>query len=165
MKSNLLNWLKIATALTLFRAVVSFDVNATPFELKSLRSTPITSVAEIVGLSTVTMIFQPDCSWCKKQSKTLTKAFEQCQSSLNINLVGTKGNARQLRKELKQYHQDIPAFIADRKFLRTIGGYQASPTTLIYDANGELVAKKRGFISEDKLAHALKLLTAGTCLI
>ena len=111
------------------------------------------------------MIYQPDCSWCKKQGKILERAFKQCQNSMNIVLVGTKGNTRQLRKELKHYHNDIPAFIADRKFLRDIGGYQASPTTLIYNEKGELIVKKRGFIPEEKLASALAVISRDSCHI
>ncbi len=138
-------------------------VNATPFTRKALKSeTPITDVNDV---ATVTMIFQPDCSWCKKQGQTLAAAFEQCQSSVNISLVGAKGNRSQLRKALKHYHKSIPAYKADSKFLRTIGGYQASPTTLIYDTKGRLITKKRGFIPHEKLAHALKIISNGECLI
>ena len=123
------------------------------------------ATAKTKNVAKIAMIFQPNCSWCKKQSKSLNKVFQQCQSSININLVGTQGNARQLKKELKHYPQQIPAFLANRKFLRDIGGYQASPTTLFYNATGELIAKKRGFIPEDKLANALKTLSDGQCVI
>jgi len=122
-------------------------------------------MAYVNGSATITMIFQPDCSWCKKQGKTLAAAFEQCQSSVNISLVGTKGSKSQLKKALKHYHKSIPAYQADSKFLHAIGGYQASPTTLIYDAGGQLIAKKQGFITYEKLAQALKIMSNGDCLI
>ncbi len=164
MKAKLLNYLQIVAMLTLVSIATGVTpAKASPFVLKELNS--VKAITDDKGLVTVTMIFQPECSWCKKQGKALAKAFQQCQSSINVNLVGTKGNSRQLRKELKHYHQDIPAFIADRKFLRKIGGYQASPTTLIFDSNGELVAKKRGFISDDKFANVLDILSHGACQI
>ena len=150
----------------IFISVISLSLNvqAMPFSLK-----PLTTVSEKVsaedGLATITMIYQPDCSWCKKQGESLAKVFEQCQSSMKVALVGTKGNKRQLKKELKHYHQDMPAYIADRKFLRSIGGYQASPTTLVYDSQGQLLANKRGFISPDKLAQALAIVSQGECQI
>jgi len=166
MKPSLLNLLQIVLVLTLVCTSTTTNfAKATPFALKPLKSTQKLTAVEDNGLTTVTMIFQPDCSWCKKQGKVLAKAFQLCKSSINITLVGTKGNARQLKKELKHYPQDIPAFIADRKFLRSIGGYQASPTTLIFDNKGELVTKKRGFIPEDKLTKALNTLTQGACKI
>ena len=144
---------------------LSLSAQAMPFSLKPLKAekTQVSSVSN--SLATVTMIYQPGCSWCKKQGKSLAKAFEQCQGSINIALVGTKGSARQLRKELKHYHQSMPAFIADRKFLRTIGGYQASPTTLVYDNQGKLLTKKRGFIAPEKLAKALAIISQGECQI
>jgi len=139
--------------------------SASPYDLKPLNASKQHSAEQINHLNTITMIFQPDCSWCKKQGKTLAKIFKQCQSSLQVNLVGTKGKKRHLQKELKHYHEKIPAFMADRKFLRKIGGYQASPTTLFFDNNGELIAKKRGFIPENNLADAIKLLSQGECKI
>jgi len=141
------------------------QVQAQPFSLKPLALSQAGPDISANGLVTVAMIYQPDCSWCKKQGKILERAFKQCKKSINIALVGTKGNTRQLRKELKHYHEDIPAFIASRKFLRDIGGYQASPTTLIYNEEGKLIVKKRGFIPDQKLASALAVISKDACHI
>ena len=83
----------------------------------------------------------------------------------NIALVGVKGNTRELKREVHRYHHDIPAFAADRKFLSAIGGFQASPTTLIYDTNGQLITKKRGFIPFKNLSKALNIISQGKCKI
>ena len=152
--------------LILVSAMVAFaNAQAMPFNLKSLNHYQAEKTTEIDKRVTVTMLFQPDCSWCKKQGKALAEAFRQCQSSVNITLVGVKGNKRELKKAFRHYHQDIPAFIADRKFLRDIGGYQASPTTLIYDNEGQLITKKRGFIPYDNLSKALNIISQGNCNI
>ncbi len=166
MKNNKLSSCLTVIVLLFLSAITAVSqVQAQPFNLKPLESSRVTYDKKINGLVTVAMIFQPDCSWCKKQGKLLELAFKQCQSSMNIALVGTKGSSRQLRKELKHYHNDIPAFIADRKFLRSIGGYQASPTTLIYNEQGKLIVKKRGFISAEKLAGALAIISQDACHI
>lgn len=144
-------------------SVSSNAANISPFTLKPIQLPAELSQVKTNNLATIAMIFQPNCSWCKKQGKILKKVLQQCQSSTNIALVGTRGNSRQLRKELKHYHQAMPAFIADRQFLRRIGGYQASPTLVIFDKKGELIAKKRGFIPEPQLASALTILTEGAC--
>jgi len=141
------------------------QAQTTQYELKSLKPNQQGIVFQPNGFASVTMIFQPDCSWCKKQGKVMADAYEQCHASMKVNLVGTRGNARQLRKELKHYHREIPAYLADRGFLRKIGGYQASPTTLFFDQKGELVAKQRGYVSPDKLASAFSILTNGGCQI
>ena len=144
---------------------LSSQAIALPFVLKSLNVNQTLTGIEAADLATLVMIYQPDCSWCKKQGKTLSVAFEQCRGSMNIALVGTKGNARKLKKELKHYHKHIPAFMADRKFLREIGGYQASPTTLVFNAQGELIMKKRGFIAQEKLANVMSIISKGACHI
>ena len=154
---------KLVVLMFISTTVFCVPIQATPFTLNALKSTKL--VEHVNGKPTISMIFQPDCSWCKKQGKTLAKAYEQCQSSINISLIGTKGNNRQLRTALKHYHKFIPSYKADSRFLRTIGGYQASPTTLIYDIYGRLVTKKRGFLSHEKLAKVIKIISNGNCLI
>lgn len=165
MFNTLINLLKIVTLGYFATALLCSQIHALPFSLKPLKAEQVKRDNNELALATVAMIYQPDCTWCKKQGKILAKAFETCQSSVNLALVGTKGNAQQLKKELKYYHKDLPAFQASRRFLRQIGGYQASPTTLIFDASGELIAKKRGFISNEKLAKALVILSQGKCKI
>lgn len=162
--------INVFKAVQLVLVLCLISTNATlaqsqPFKLKPLTSNSVATKSDANGLATVAMIFQPDCSWCKKQGKTLALAFKQCQSSMNIALVGAKGNLRQLKKARKYYAKGIPDFIADRKFLRGIGGYQASPTTLIYDQKGQLIVKKRGFLAKDKLANALAIISQGACHI
>ncbi len=155
--------IKLVVLIFISTLTLCASIQAAPFTLKTLKSDSV--VAHENNGATITMIFQPDCSWCKKQGQTLAAAFEQCKSSVNVSLVGAKGNLRQLKKALKHYHKSIPAYKADSKFLRTIGGYQASPTTLIYDVNGQLITKKRGFIAHEKLAQALKIISNGECII
>ncbi|MGL1955945.1 MAG: hypothetical protein OCD00_01335 [Colwellia sp.] len=170
MSINSIHKLQKAILLILMSGIALFaqaqeQEQVAPFSLKSLKFDQASEQVKTNGLATVTMIYQPDCSWCKKQGKALAKAFEHCQRSINITLVGTKGSARQLKKELKHYHKDIPAFIADRNFLHLIGGYQASPTILIFNKQGQLITKKRGFIPHDKLSKALNILSQGDCNI
>ncbi len=163
MKRLSLNKFQLGLALLLTAITLFNQAQAMPFVLKSLNVEQAITGAQVDELATLVMIFQPDCSWCKKQGKTLSMAYKQCRGSVNIALVGTKGNARKLKKELKHYHKHIPAFIADRKFLREVGGYQASPTTLVFNAQGELIMKKRGFIAQEKLANVMSIISKGAC--
>ncbi len=162
----MLKYLSNMITALVFSAVLFIALaQAEPFTLKSLNQPAITQDVIANGLATITMIYQPDCSWCKKQGQFLAKAFTQCHSSLNVALIGAKGNIRALKNALKHYHHEIPAYAADSRFLRSIGGYQASPTTLIYDSKGKLIAKKRGFIPQDKLADVLAIISQGSCQI
>ena len=104
---------------------------------------------------TVVMIFQPDCSWCKKQGEVLSKLKVEFGLSMNFSLVGTNGGAQSLKRELKHYDKTMPAYGASIHFLRRIGGFKASPTLLVFNENGELLGKRRGFVKAIKLRNVL----------
>lgn len=147
----------------------SVKASELPFELKELRAGIGESADRTKSnngkLPTLAMIFQPDCKWCKKQAATLALASHHCQSQLNVTIIGVKGDKRTLKKELRHYDEALPAYVSNRSFLRSIGGYQASPTTLIYDKNGKLVVNKRGFIEAEKLKQVFSSLTRGQCQV
>ncbi len=105
---------------------------------------------------TVVMIYQPDCGWCKKQGEVLGKLKNEFSQSVNFSLVGTNGAARTLKRELKHYDKTMPAYLADKLFLRKTGGFQASPTLLIFSANGELLGKRRGFVALKRLKSVFR---------
>ncbi|WP_170308246.1 thioredoxin fold domain-containing protein [Parashewanella tropica] len=117
------------------------------------------------GKLSVIMLFQPQCSWCKKQAQQLTQLQQRCQHQFHISLVGTNGSKRQLKRSLKHYDDELLAAKASKVFLRKIGGFKASPTTIFYDQNGNEVAKRRGYIQLDKFKNAIKLLSKGECHI
>ncbi len=132
--------------------------------LKDLRHQgSLTLPAAHTQVATIAMIFQPDCPWCKKQGKSLAELSHRCGHTLNLSLIGTKGDARQLKRELRHFADEIPALAADSQFLRLAGGIEASPTTLFFDAQGKLLLKKRGYIDEAALNQAATALTQGQC--
>jgi len=134
------------------------------YQLKSLANSD--NLATVTGDKvTIAMLYQPDCKWCKKQGQWLAKAQNQCNKDINIVLIGNNGNKQQLKRELKHFHQKIPAFQANRKLLTAIGGIKASPTTLVFDQKGNLIAKRRGFITNSKLTDVANLITQGKCNI
>ena len=112
---------------------------------------------------TVAMVFQPDCPWCKKQAVWLNKATERCADTLDIMLLGINGNVRELKRELKHYSRKIPAYKPNRKLFVDVGGIEASPTTLIFDDQGNLIAKRRGVIDGSTLTQVASELTKGQC--
>ena len=163
-----------AVALTLAIASVSALVHAEDHlkshELKVLRSPMLLSDTKVKkqSLNTdskpmITMIYQPACPWCKRQSETLAKLVAGCAEHLTINIVGYKGSKQTLKRELKHYSKYIPAYLANNAFLREVGGIKASPTTLFYNEKGQLVSKQRGFIENIKLLQAASILTEQQC--
>lgn len=122
-------------------------------------------LANTQGRFTIAMVFQPDCPWCKKQASWLNNAQAQCSDKLNIVLLGNNGSNRELKRELKHYHSDIPAYKPNRKLFVAVGGIEASPTTLVFDAEGKLLAKRRGYTDSDTLSVVASQLTQGSCAI
>ena len=133
-------------------------------ELKPLR-TIVSDSGHDSSRPQIIMLYQPDCPWCKKQSKVLSKLVAECSDSLDISLLGHNGTRHTLKRELKHYPKNLSAYLSDTAFLRSIGGAKASPTTLFYDEVGHLIAKQRGQIPEEKLIGAAEVLTNAKCKI
>lgn len=129
----------------------------------SAKAPPQTS--EQAAKTTIAMVYQPDCKWCKKQGKWLNKAQAQCAQNLGIVLIGNNGDKRQLKRELKHFHQDMPAFLANRKLFAEVGGVAASPTTLVFNQEGKLIAKQRGYVDDATLSDVAQKITQGQCVI
>ena len=115
------------------------------------------------NLVTIAMIYQPGCKWCKKQGKALAKIQHQCAQYANIALIGADGKTQTLRRELRHFDKNLPAFEANKKFLLKIQGVEAYPTTVVFDKKGKLIAKKRGYIAPKKLAQVMALITEQRC--
>lgn len=114
---------------------------------------------------TIAMVYQPDCQWCKKQGQWLAQLKRECSQQINIVLIGNNGSKRQLKRELKHFHHDIPAFHANRQLLTSIGGIKASPTTLLFDKKGTLTAKKRGYVDGEKLSEIANIISEEQCKV
>ena len=130
--------------------------------LKSLRANEF-GIINAIGKPSIVMLFQPGCSWCKKQEKELSAIHANCPSLFRFRLVGTQGKTDQLKCELHHYQQNIPAYKSTTKFLRQIGGFVASPTTLFFDESGELLGKRRGFLDSSKMSQVINSLTDHKC--
>lgn len=154
----------ITLVLVIF-AITSTTVNASPMSLKSLKTGERNIIIPDNELATIAMVYQPDCSWCKKQEQLLRKIQHECGSDVNLALIGNKGTVRELKRELKHFNKAFPAYKADKKFLHEVGGIAASPTTLFFDKEGNILAKKRGYIPPEQLFNAVNIVTNKSCSI
>jgi thioredoxin-related protein len=140
-----------------------FAIEQSQLKLKSLVSGDKVVLNRNEGLSTIAMIYQPGCKWCKKQGELLANIQRQCASHANIALIGADANTQKLRRELHYFDPNLAAFEANKKFLRKIKGVAAFPTTVIFDSSGKLIAKKRGYIEPKKLAQVMGAITKQHC--
>ena len=142
-----------------------FAIEHSLSQLKSLQPGNIAAIENYAEVSTIAMLYQPGCKWCKKQGKLLANIQKSCGAHANIALVGADGNTQKLKRELRHFDKNLPAFEANKKFLRKIKGIEAFPTTVVFDKKGKLIAKKRGYIEPQKLAQVLGVLTNQRCNI
>lgn len=141
----------------------AFAIKYSQLQLKSLLSSNKGVVNSNEDLATIAMIYQPGCQWCKKQGKLLAKIKRQCSLHANIALIGADGKTQKLKRELRHFDENLPAFEANKNFLRKIQGVEGFPTTVIFDKNGKLIAKKRGYIEPKKLAQVMAVITEQRC--
>jgi thioredoxin-related protein len=162
-------FLLILAVASISTSAVSQDKKSTyrnsVISLKNLQSGERENLFKNNGRITITMIYQPDCTWCKKQGKMLKRLIDKCPEKVNLSLVGNKGNRRQLKRELKHFSKKLVAYQADKTFLRSIGGIAASPTTLFFNYQGKLLAKRRGYIKAKQFFAVVSQLTSNTCNI
>ena len=131
--------------------------------LKSLADTSKFSLADVSDKPLVSVIFQPDCSWCDKQIKQLISYQNACEGTFDTVLVGALGKRQQLKRELNRYSVDLPALQSNAKFLRKVGKIKATPVVLFYDEKGELLGRNRGYLESVRMQKALEILTNGQC--
>ncbi|MBW8190417.1 thioredoxin fold domain-containing protein [Neiella marina] len=136
---------------------------ATTEQLDDLRQAASATIAPKANVASIAMIFQPDCSWCKKQGKVMRDILNTCGEQLNIAIVGYKASYRELRRELKHFDKQLPALEANRRFLASVEGVAATPTTLFFDESGELLLKQRGYIQPEQLLDAADALAQNDC--
>ena len=123
-------FIKLVVLIVISTLALCTTLHAAPFSLKTLKGENV--MTHVNGAATITMIFQPDCNWCKKQGKTLAAVFEKCLSSVNVSLVGAKGSKSQLRKALKHYHQKNNLFYILQNHLEKISYIRARLMILIH---------------------------------
>ncbi|MGB1197923.1 MAG: TlpA family protein disulfide reductase [Thalassotalea sp.] len=165
--------MKCCSLFLLYSAVIVLAFSSVELNAKTLPFTALKKISSIKAkpteyrseLATIALVYQPDCSWCKKQGQWLAKVQQQCANQVNLALIGNKGSKRQLKRELQHFDRRLPAYLANKAFLRSIGGVAASPTTLFFDKEGKLLAKKRGFIEPKQFINAVATISQQGCNI
>ncbi len=132
-------------------------------QLISLYSGKNEVLLQNTNVATAVLVFQPNCPWCKKQRVLFKKIKQQCGGRINLVLVGYHGNTQALKRELRFFDDTIPAYKANKSFLRLVKGIDASPTILLLNKKGELLLKNRGYMQPKKLMNAISILTKQQC--
>ncbi|AOT06420.1 TlpA family protein disulfide reductase [Pseudoalteromonas luteoviolacea] len=136
-----------------------------------LKLTPITAnapsdLSAYRGQVLIVMLVQPDCSWCKKQHKLLTRLAEQqpnpCQD-LAVMMMATGGGRHTLKRAMNRYQSHFPITTLPNKLAQSLT-VKSAPQLFILDSEGALVTYHIGFMPEHALRSALNgLMTKAHC--
>ena len=108
------------------------------------------------------MLFEPECSWCLKQSHAIGALLSQCDK-LDAAAIGVHGNRRALASTYRRFRAAFPGYQASRDMLKALGEVSATPFTLLADADGELLGWLQGYIPLERLRTTVGQLTGGIC--
>ena len=154
----------IGSILTLLAgATLASNVYLLDFELRSLEEPVVHDLERYEGKPVLMVFFEPDCSWCYRQVRVVNDLKRQCAGEFAAIAIGVNGNRQALRKEVRRLQPDFPAYQASRELLKSLGGIDATPLSLLGDAEGEFASWSRGYLPADKLLSFMQGNTALSC--
>ena len=98
----------------------------------------------------VVLFFEPNCSWCFKQTRVFNQYLKDCDADIQFFGIGVNGNRREIKKEIWRQRADFPMVMASRPMLTAIGEVSSTPLTLLLDKKGNIFAHVRGYLPEDQ---------------
>ncbi len=116
----------------------------------------------VTGQSVLLLFFEPDCSWCLKQSKVLN-LLASCDKQFSIAAIGVNGSRWALKKMGWQLKAKYPLYQATKAFLRLIPPVKATPTLFWIDSKGNITGQQIGFIPFSNLVKQLSAVTPLKC--
>ncbi len=98
----------------------------------------------------VVIFFEPNCSWCFKQTKIFNQYIKQCNTSANFIGLGVNAKRTALKKAAWKMKADFPVYMASDELLSATGKIASTPLTLILDAKGRVVSHVKGYVNFEK---------------
>ena len=98
----------------------------------------------------VVIFFEPNCSWCFKQTKIFNQYIKQCNTQANFIGLGVNAKRTALKKAAWKMKADFPVYMASDELLSATGKLPSTPLTLILDAKGRVVSHVKGYLNFEK---------------
>lgn len=163
MFSSASNWLRTLTLIiSLGGSAIVSGQSLYDFPMKRLDEISREPLVSDHGDTMLVMLFEPECSWCLKQSHAINALLRQCED-INAAAVGLHGDRQALSRTYRRFRADFPGYQASRKFIDALGGVSGTPFTLLADAEGEPLGWLQGYVPLDRLRSTVTTLTGGTC--
>ena len=102
-----------------------------------------TNVNNFLGKKPLLLIFfYPDCPPCEKESEVLNKLYDEYRGKVNIIGISLSRDRYDIRDFIKNLKIKYPIWrIHSKNQLKAIGGILATPTIVILNGKGNIIAK------------------------
>lgn len=139
--------------------IASANLNLHQQSLKNLTDNSLYTTQRLKGHSSLWLIFQPECRWCRPQAKSIRSAQISC--NIQALAVGTGAGRRRLQQELTHLNPSFPAVEANSQLKTELGQPIPSPLTLAIHEDGSIAGIIRGYLPPNALRA--KLLELNLC--
>lgn len=133
----------------------AFAIDLLEYELKDLTGTEVHDLGQYRGDTILFIFFQPDCSFCVKQSRVLSQIQEECADFQAI-AVGVNGSRSDLQLELRKMRATYPAYEISPALQSEVGKVEGTPLMLIGDKDGNFISHVQGYQQMDSLIPLLE---------
>ncbi len=121
-----------------------------------------TNVKNLLGKKPVVLIFfYPDCPPCEKESKIINRLYSIYKGKINIVGISLSRDRYDIHDFIEDLKIKYPIWrIHSKSQLKSVGGILATPTVVILDKSGKIVAKYIGnrdyYFLKKKLDNLIK---------
>jgi thioredoxin-related protein len=102
------------------------------------------------GQLSVVLFFEPNCSWCFKQTKVFNQYIKQCNTPIHFIGIGVNAKRQALKTTAWKLKADFPLYMASSQLLSDMGKVDSTPLTLLLDSKGNILTHIKGYINQDK---------------
>ena len=111
----------------------------------------------------VVLFFEPNCSWCFKQTQVLNQYLRHCSNAVQIYGLGVNGNRQELKAESWRLRARFPLYMASDELIADLGKVDATPLTILFDDQGQVVTYVKGYLPYKKWLSFLKGKVGASC--
>lgn len=129
-------------------------VDLLDYQLKDLNGLETHDLGQYRGNTVLMIFFQPDCTFCVKQSKVINEIQAECSDFQAIG-VGVNGSRSDLQLELREMRADYPGYEISPSLQAEVGKVVGTPLMLIGNKQGQFTQHLQGYQKIDALIPIL----------
>ena len=145
-----------------FSATAMAEVDVLDYELRDLESADDVNLADYRGSVILLMFFEPDCTFCLRQTRILNDLISSCEGFQPIG-VGVNGTRRALQGERRRLRADFPLVQINPQLQAEVGDIIGTPVMLLTDTAGRLVTWAQGLQSREVLLDLISRIEPAAC--